>query len=103
MLEHVYQRLLVYELQQRGLPIATEVSVPLRYKSLNIENAFRADIVVNQAVVLEIKSVESLMPVHAKQLLTYLKLMDLRLGLLINFNETLLKSGLKRVVNGLQP
>ena len=76
--------------------------MPVVYAGVKLEAGFRADIIVNRKVVIEVKSVEALAPVHAKQLQTYLRLMDLRLGLLINFNVDLIKDGIRRVVNGLR-
>ena len=90
------------ELSERGLPHVCQQPVPVVYGPLQLKLGFRADIVVEDKVVIEIKSVEAVMPVHKKQLLTYLRLTDKRLGLLINFNVVLIKYGITRVVNGLQ-
>lgn len=102
LLESVYEIVLEYELRARGLSVVRQQQIPLRYESLSIENAFRADLIVGEKVIVEIKSVETLKRVHSKQLLTYLKLTDLRLGLLINFGSALIKNGINRVVNKLQ-
>ena len=101
LLESVYLRVLAYELEQRGLSVQTEVPVPIIYGPLRFDEGFRADLVVNGSVIVELKSVERLLPVHAKQLLTYLRMADKRLGLLINFGEALIRDGIQRVVNRL--
>ncbi len=101
LLESVYEAVLARELSRKGFTVTRQQSVPIRFEELQFDEGFRADLVVNNLVIVELKSVEQLHPVHAKQLLTYLKLMELKLGLLINFNEALLKDGIKRVVNGL--
>ncbi len=101
LLESVYEEVLSYELTKCGLSCARQVVVPLHHESLLLRTAFRADLVVEGCVIVEIKSVEMLLPVHGKQLLTYLKLSGFRLGLLINFNVALLKDGFVRIVNGL--
>jgi iron complex transport system substrate-binding protein len=99
LLESVYERVLAYELEKRGLAVERQVPVPIAYDDIRFEEGFRADLIVARSVVLELKSVETMAPVHSKQLLTYLKLMDYRLGLLINFGAPLLKDGIKRIVN----
>lgn len=101
LLESVYQAALTHELRQRGLHIETELPLPVVYKGLHFELGFRLDMLVQNLVVVELKSVESISPVHSKQLLTYLRLADKRLGLLINFNVLLLKDGIKRIANQL--
>jgi GxxExxY protein len=101
LLESVYETVLAYELTRRGLGTARQVSIPIRYGDVRLPSAFRADLIVEDKVIVEIKSVEALAAVHKKQLLTYLKLANKRLGLLINFNECLIKDGIVRVVNGL--
>ncbi|HEY0763362.1 MAG TPA: GxxExxY protein [Pyrinomonadaceae bacterium] len=101
LLESVYQATLDFELQNRGLPVAQQVGLPVYYESIKLELGFRVDLIVGDKVIIEIKSVEALAPVHRKQLLTYLRLMNLRLGLLLNFNVELMKDGIQRVVNGL--
>lgn len=102
LLESIYQAVLALELSERGLRYVCQQPVPVVYGPLQLKLGFRADIVVEDKVVIEIKSVETVMPVHKKQLLTYLRLMDKRLGLLINFNVVLIKDGITRVANGLQ-
>jgi GxxExxY protein len=93
---------LASELEKRGLRVARQQLMPIVYDGTRFEMGFRADLVVEEAVIVEIKSVAELSPVHKKQLLTYLKLADKRLGLLINFNVALIKDGIIRVVNGLE-
>jgi GxxExxY protein len=100
LLESVYETVLFYELTRRGLKVLRQVGIPLVYEGMLLEEAFRADLIVEDKVVVEIKSVEQIAPVHKKQLLTYLRLADKRLGLLINFGEALIKDGITRVVNG---
>jgi GxxExxY protein len=92
---------LARELTKNGFTVVRQQAVPIRYEEMLFEEGFRPDLVVNALVIVELKSVEKLNPVHGKQLLTYLKLMGLKLGLLINFNEALLKDGIKRVANGM--
>ena len=101
LLESVYEATLKYELQKRGLKVLQQLSIPIAYEGLDLGIGFRADLVVGDKVVVEIKSIEALAAVHSKQLATYLRLMDLRLGLLINFNVGLIKNGIRRVVNRL--
>ena len=98
--ESVYHGALVYELRKSGLEVESEKDIPVKYEDIIFDKGFRADIVVNQKLIIEIKSVKKLEDVHFKQLLTYLKLTNYKLGLLINFNEPLLKDGLKRIING---
>ena len=102
LLESVYEGALVYELEKRGLKVVRQQAVPAVYETIRFEEGFRADVVVEGKVMVEIKSVEKLNPAHHKQLLTYLRLADKKLGLLINFGEALIKNGIKRVVNGLK-
>jgi GxxExxY protein len=97
----VYQRTLAYELKKRGLRIVCERAVPIIYDDLEFDEGFRADIIVEDKLILELKSVEVVTPIHKKQLLTYIRLADKRLGLLINFGEALIKDGITRIVNGL--
>ena len=101
LLESVYQAVLVYELRQSELKIEAEVSIPVVYGQVQIETAFRADLIIEGCLLIELKSIDQINPVHKKQLLTYLRLSGTRLGLLINFNEELIKNGIHRVVNGL--
>ena len=99
--ESVYEEILYYELQEAGFQVTRQKAIPVIWKELKMEIGFRADLIVNNKVIIEIKSVEHVLPVHKKQLLTYLKLTDLKLGLLVNFNEALIKNGLTRIVNNL--
>lgn len=99
LLESTYQDALMTELCFRGMNARKEVSVPLMYKGKHISTAYRADIIVEDAIILELKSTENDNPIFYKQLLTYLRLADKRLGLLINFHYALLKNGITRVVN----
>ena len=103
LLESVYELLLTHELERRGFRAQRQRAVRIEYDGILFEEGFRADLVVEARVVIEIKSVELLAPVHFKQLLTYLRLMGLEIGLLINFGQPTLKEGLHRVVNGLSP
>ena len=96
LLESVYETCLAYELQKAGLPAARQVLLPVRYDGLEFEAAYRIDLLVDESAIVEIKSVDALAPIHEAQLLTYLKLSGLRLGLLINFNVPLLKHGVRR-------
>lgn len=102
LLETVYEVILSEKLKEMGLAVERQVTVPIRFEGISFEEGFRADLIVEKKVIVELKSVERQQPVHSKQLLTYLRLTDLRLGLLINFGENLLKDGFKRVVNGLK-
>ena len=102
LLESVYETVLAYELDRRGLRIVRQQPIPVVYDSIRIDTGFRADLIVEDKVIVEVKSVELLAPVHKKQLLTYLRLADKRLGLLINFQVALIKDGITRIVNGLE-
>jgi len=101
LLESVYQRVMLYELRKRGLHAKAEVPVYIAYDGQEMGEAFRADIIVEDKVIVELKSVEKTAPVHYKQLLTYLRLADKRLGLLINFGEAFFKRGIKRIANNM--
>jgi len=101
LLEHVYEVVLVHEFRKRGLRVERQQPVPIEYESIRFDEGFRADVIVEDKVILELKSVETVARVHKKQLLTYLRLADKRLGLLINFGAALIKDGITRVVNGL--
>ena len=98
--ENVYEECLFYELQKQGLKVEKQIILPIIYEELKIENAFRIDILVESKLILEIKAVEYINPSHKAQLLTYLKMTDCKLGLLINFNEETFKAGVSRVING---
>lgn len=99
--EVVYEVTMEHELKKRGFSIRRQVPIPIVWDGLKFVEGFKADMIVNDKVILELKSIEKLLPVHAKQLLTYLRLTDMRLGLLINFGEEFIKNGIKRVVNNL--
>ncbi len=102
LLESSYLTCLAYEFKQvNGLTIELEKSIPLKYKGITLDCGYRLDMLVNQKVIVELKAVESILPIHEAQLLTYLKLTDIKLGLLINFNVPVLKDGIKRIVNNL--
>jgi GxxExxY protein len=100
--ESVYERVLAYELEKQGHTTERQKLIPIEYEGYQFDEGFRADLVVDDSVIVELKSVESILPVHKKQLLTYLRLSDKRLGLLINFGSHLLKEGIFRVANGLK-
>ena len=99
MLESVYEQLLAASLERVGLTVEQQVAVPIRYDGIIIDNAFRIDLLINRKLIVEIKSVEKHSPVHAKQLLTYLRLMHLPLGLLMNFGMATFKEGVSRLAN----
>lgn len=102
LLESAYQAILAYELKQRGLAIEAEIPMPLKYDGISLDIGYRADIIVEHLVIIELKSIEKVAEVHKKQLLTYLRVSNLHLGLLINFGAPLIKDGITRVVNGLK-
>lgn len=97
----MYEEVLTYELKKKGLLCERQVGVPVFYDELTMDLGFRADIIVESKVIIELKSIESVLPVHKKQLLTYLKLSKKKVGLLINFNEELIKNGITRIANGI--
>ncbi len=99
LLESVYEEALCYELEQRGLKVERQLEVPIRYKGNELKTALRLDVLVEGKVIVELKSVEDMKPVFAKQLLTYLKLMDKRLGILVNFNTDDILTAMKRIAN----
>jgi GxxExxY protein len=99
LLESVYEKALVHELKEKGLLVQNQLEVEVNYKGMNIGEGLRLDLLVNDELIVELKSVDEFKPVHYKQLLTYLKLMNKRVGLLINFNTDNLRDGIKRVVN----
>ena len=102
LLESVYEAALVYEMEKKGLSVKRQVPVAINYDNVEFDVGFRADVIVDKCVIVELKSVESIAPVHKKQLLTYLRLSDKKLGLLINFGAPLIKQGIFRIVNGLR-
>ena len=101
LLESVYEKALIQELALAGIPVQSQVEVRMNYKGIDIGEGMRLDLLIDDKIIVELKSVEELKPVHYKQLLTYLKLMDKRLGLLINFNVTDIMQGVNRIVNHL--
>jgi GxxExxY protein len=98
-IERVYEELLFYELNKLGLNVTKQLSMPLRYETLCINNAYTLDLLVENKVIIEIKSVENILPLHYKQVTTYLKLMELKHGILLNFKVDLMKNGIHRVFN----
>jgi GxxExxY protein len=101
LLESVYEECLAWELMHKGLRVTRQTGIPVRYKELRIEEGYRVDMVVNEAVILELKCVDSFQPIHTAQVLTYLKMTGLKLGLLLNFRADVMRNGIKRVVNKL--
>jgi GxxExxY protein len=101
LLESVYEAVLAAVLRRRGLRVERQVPVPIQFEELAFDEGFRADLIVEDKVIVELKSVEHTLPVHRKQVITYLRLADKRLGLLVNFGEALIKDGITRLVNGL--
>jgi GxxExxY protein len=101
LLESVYEAAMAHELKKAGLMVMSQVPVPVIYDSEDLGVGFRADLIVEDLVIVELKAVETIQPVHPKQLLTYLKVTGKKLGLLINFNERVIKNGIRRIANGL--
>lgn len=101
LLESVYEAVMSAELMKRGLQVQRQQAIPVVYENVHLDVGFRADLIIDGKVIVEIKSVETIAPVHKKQLLTYLRLADKQLGLLINFDTELIRDGISRVVNGL--
>ena len=101
LLESVYKAILYYELTNRGLKVERQKSLPVIWDEVFLDIGFRTDLIIEEKVIIEIKSVEQIANVHPKQLLTYLKITGMKLGLLINFNESLIKNGITRIVNNL--
>ena len=97
--ENIYEQALVHELTLNGIPVKTQAEIEINYKGTNLGNGLRLDVLVDNTLIVELKSVEELKPLHHKQLLTYLRLTGKRVGLLINFNTENLKDGIKRIVN----
>ena len=101
LLESVYEEIMFYELDKNGLQVERQKGIPVLWNELKMELGFRADLIIENKVIVELKSVEAIAQVHPKQVLTYLRLTGLKLGLLINFNEPLIKNGITRIVNNL--
>jgi GxxExxY protein len=101
LLETIYETCLAHELEKQGLTVKKQVALPIIYDDLRVDNAFRIDLLVDDKVVVELKAIDHLLPVHTAQLLSYLKLGKYKLGYLLNFNVVHMKDGIKRMVNGL--
>jgi GxxExxY protein len=101
LLESAYQQCLAYELEKAGLKVECEVVIPIQYEEIKIDNGYRVDMLINDLVIIENKTVDRLLNIHMAQILTYLKMRDLRLGYLINWNVKLIKDGIQRLVNNL--
>lgn len=99
--EIVYEVLLAHEMRKLGYRVERQVPVPIEWDGIKFDEGFRADLIIDDCVIIELKSIQALEPVHSKQVLTYLRLTEKRLGLLINFGEMRIKDGIKRIVNGL--
>ena len=102
LLESVYESILYYELSNRGLDVERQVPIPLIWKGMLIKESFRADLIVEKKIIVELKSIEKAMPVHKKQVLTYLRITGLTIGLLLYFGDVLFKHGIERIINGYQ-
>lgn len=98
LMESAYEKCLEHEFKLQGISFETQVAIPVIYKGINLECGYRADIIVEKQIILELKTVESILPVHEAQLLTYLKLTHLKLGYILNFNNSVLKKGIKRII-----
>jgi GxxExxY protein len=101
LLESAYEECLAWELVQKGLNVRRQVCIPVKYKELVVEEGYRVDMIVNDVVILELKCMDAFQPIHTAQVLTYLKMTGLRLGLLLNFKVDLMRKGIKRVANNL--
>jgi GxxExxY protein len=100
LLESIYETCLAHELREQGIPVRQQMEVPIHYKGTRMPNDLRLDLLVDDRIIVEVKAVEEFHPVHQAQLLTYLKLTDRRVGLLLNFNSPVLVKGIKRMMNG---
>tara|TARA_B110000093_G_scaffold181229_1_gene224854 strand:+ start:1579 stop:1965 length:387 start_codon:yes stop_codon:yes gene_type:complete len=100
LLEMVYEAVLARRLKQRGLVVERQRAISIEFEGERFDEGFRADLIVNRLVIIELKSVEQVSPVHKKQLLTYLRLTDLKVGYLLNFGDALMKDGIRRIING---
>jgi GxxExxY protein len=101
LLENAYETCLLYELEKQGLPVRRQVMIPIRYEDLTIDNGYRVDLLVGEQVLVELKAVEAILPVHRGQLLSYLRLGGFRLGYLLNFHVARMRDGVVRMVNGI--
>ena len=98
LLESAYQQCLAYEFNKNSIDFVSEHPIPVKYKEININCSYRADFIVEQCIILELKAVEKILPIHEAQLITYLKIADIKLGLILNFNVKYLKQGIKRII-----
>lgn len=101
LLESVYEEALIYELKKLGIQVERQAGIPVMYDDVKMDIGFRADVLVENRLIVELKSIESILPIHNKMLLTYLRLANMKLGLLVNFNVDLIKDGIFRIANGL--
>jgi len=101
LLESVYEEALIYELKKIGIQVERQAGIPVIYENVKMDIGFRADVLVENKLIVELKSIESILPIHKKKLLTYLRLAKMKLGLLVNFNVDLIKDGIFRIANGL--
>jgi GxxExxY protein len=101
LLESAYETCLLYELEKQGLPVRRQALIPIRYEDLSIDNGYRIDLLVGERVVIELKAVEAILPVHRAQLLSYLRLGGFKLGYLLNFHVARMREGIVRMANGL--
>ena len=101
LLESAYETCLLYELEKHGHPVRRQVSIPLRYEDFLVENGYRVDLLIDNLVIVELKAIETILPVHRAQLLSYLRLGGYRLGFLLNFHVARMRDGIIRIVNGL--
>jgi len=101
LLESVYEKILFYEMTNSNIKCKRQVDIPVFYENIKMDIGFKADLIIEDKVIIELKSVEKILPVHKKQVLTYLKITGMKLGLLINFNVELIKNGITRIVNNL--
>ncbi len=101
LLESVYEAALVYELKKLDIKVLSQANIPVMYDTISMDIGFRADLIVDDKLIVELKSIENIIPIHKKQLLTYLKLSKSKLGLLVNFNVELMKNGITRIANGI--
>ncbi len=99
LLESAYEECLCYELSQSGLAFRRQVNLPVVYKDVNLECGYRLDLIVEELIIIEIKAVDSILPIHEAQLLSYLRMMDKRVGLILNFHSSIMKYGVRRIVN----
>jgi GxxExxY protein len=99
LLESAYESCLLWELRQRDLRVETQVPVPIRYKGIQLDAGYRIDLLVQDKIIVEMKSVDKIQPIHTAQVLTYLKMTNLKMALILNFNVVLMRSGIKRIIN----